>query len=120
VGLLVVAFFIVLATLPTFGLIGLSVWARWLRRRTAAPRLGVWAAYVLLALGAVGTIAGPIVGGLRSLAAIHGASSPADRSRLLASGISELMWNQALTTLIGLLAALWLLFATWRWHWARQ
>jgi hypothetical protein len=70
VVLVVVAFFILLASTPTIALVGLLLWSRWLARRTAAPRFVTWPAYALLALGVAVTVTGPVAGGLRSLAAI--------------------------------------------------
>jgi len=100
--------------------VALFFWARWLRRRTTAPRYGAWTAYALLAPGVGMTIDGLVVHGFVLVGAIGSAASPADRSRILANGISEVIWNQAVTTIIDVIVTFWLLLVTWRWHWTAK
>ena len=112
-GLLVVVVFVA----PAGPLVPLFFWARWLGRRTAAPRYGPWAAYVPLALGAVATLTGPVIAMVSVLRAAAGDISPADRRRALASGIAEAFYDSVLIVALAIVVALWLLFGTWRWHW---
>ena len=116
------ALFIVIAAItlaPNLLLLPLLVWARWLRRRPVAPRFAAWAAYTLVALGTFITTFGVISTLLFTRRCVPGESEGASgRARVLAEGISEGMNNGVLDVLIALVTALWLLFGTWRWHWA--
>jgi hypothetical protein len=117
--LMLLAAIAVVTLAPNVLLLPLVAWARWLRRRPAAPRLAAWAAYALLAVGTFVTTLGAIstLASARtlSLATSDGAST---RARALAEGISAGMNSGALVVVIAVVAALWLLFGTWRWHWA--
>lgn len=102
---------------PAAPLVPLFFWSRWLGRRTAAPRYGPWAAYVLLSLGALATITGPVVAVVGVPRVTGSDISPVDRQRVLASGIAEAFYDGMLIVAVALVVALWLLFGTWRWHW---
>jgi hypothetical protein len=113
VGLLLVLVFVA----PAGVLALLFFWARWLGHRTAAPRYGAWVAYVPLVLGLVATIAGPVGAVVGVLRVMAGDISPADRQRVLASGVAEAFYDGVLTMALAAVVTLWLLFGTWRWHW---
>ena len=116
VGLLLVLVFVA----PAGVLALLFFWARWLGHRTAAPRYGAWVAYVPLVLAVVATIAGTVGAVVGVLRAMAGDISPADRQRVLASGVAEAFYDGVLIVVLAVVVALWLLFGTWRWHWATK
>ena len=114
------AIFIALGLAPG-GLLGaLWLWARWLRRRTAAPPVISFAAYLVLGVGVGTAVAGPGMAIILGVPAINRAASAVDRQRLLAGLVAEVFYDQALTALLVVVVALWLTFATWRWHWAAR
>ena len=111
---------VVTALSPAVFLVPLVLWARWLRRRTGAPRFVVRVALALAALAAAVTLFGVVVSVRALLSA--GADESAEaygKARALAEGISEAMNCGALAVVVALVLALWLLFGTWRWHWRR-
>jgi hypothetical protein len=101
-------------------LVPVWIWARWLRRRTGAPRFASWTAYALIGLGALFALVGAA-----SLVLAYSAppapgypwTEPAGKARVLAEGISASLNCGAIEVLIALLATAWLLFCTYRWHW---
>ena len=116
------AFLIVstIAVAPGVLLIPLYFWAQWLARGNAAPRFAVRTANVLLALGALLTLVG--LGGALSVVATPGPAevegAPSQKARALGEAISEAINCGALVVVVAATLALWLLFGTWRWHWA--
>jgi hypothetical protein len=111
---------LVLLAAPLDALLALLLWARWLRRRTTAPRFVSWVSYVLLALAAVPAAAGLVAATLGVHHAMSHDISPADRQRVLASGIAEAFYDGVLTGALAAVVALWLLLGTWRWHWVAK
>jgi hypothetical protein len=99
-------------------LLPLLLWERWLRRRTAAPRYAARLTEALLGLGAL-TMMFAMVSAVQALRVVRAEAfeSGAEKARVLAEAIAEAMNCGALLFLIALVVALWLLFATWRWHW---
>ena len=73
-----------------------------------------------LALGALVTLTGPVVAVVGVLRATGGDVSPADRRRILASGIAEAFYDGVLIVGLAVVVAAWLLFGTWRWHWSAR
>ena len=91
----------------------LGMWSRWLRRRTGAPRLVAWIANTLIVLAAGAALVGAVF--TRRTMTSFDACSP---SRILAEGLSEALNFTAFVLTIATMTALWLTFATWRWHWS--
>jgi hypothetical protein len=83
------------------------------RRRALFVAVAAYAMMVIAALfaasGAVSTVA---------VIKVDDCTGPTERSRMLAEGISEAINCGMLVLTIEIVAALWLLFATWRWHWS--
>jgi hypothetical protein len=101
----------------------LARWARWLPRRTATPLSVTRAVYVMLALGLGGPLLIPPGTAVHTLFAVFAPPVPSDASgdhaRIVARAISESFFKGAFVWLgaVGL-ATLWLLYATWRYHWS--
>ncbi|HEY8075218.1 MAG TPA: hypothetical protein VIF62_13935 [Labilithrix sp.] len=112
---MVVLVVLIVALAPTALVVTLFAWARWLRRRTAAHRFFVWAAYALL-----GASAALVVFGMCSVAGafLSFGVDTSSKARALAEGISEAMNCGAMSLALDLFAALWLLAGTWRWRWS--
>jgi MFS family permease len=112
---------LVIALLPSVVILPLAAWARWLRRRTAEARLAAWIAYGLLMLAALLTAVGAASSTYGVITAVATDSAgPSQKARVLAEGISAAMNCGALAIVVALGAVLWLLFASWRWHWSRR
>ena len=117
---MVVLVIAVTAFAPAALLVPLFMWARWLRRRTTAPRYAAVTALGIVAVSALVTVMGAVAAIHAVTAARIDESSDASvKARVLAEGISEAMNCGALGVAIAVPAAVWLLFATWRWHWRR-
>lgn len=118
---MVVLIVIALSLSPGGCLVPLFVWARWLRRTTAAPRFVTWISHTLLAVGAVLAIVG-VVASLRAMSDVTNgkAHDPSQKARALGEGISEAINCGALVILLAAALALWLLFGTWRWRWSAR
>jgi hypothetical protein len=113
-------FVVVLAVSPMLFVVPLFVWARWLRRAAKAPRYVAKVAYVLISIALVAVISGS-VGAARvfrgaTVCVESGAAS--EMARLIGQGVSRALNCGALAVLAAILAAGWLLYGTWRWHWA--
>ena len=86
------------------------------------PRFASRVAYVLVVPAALSVVFGVACGLLVGVGIVgRGAGSgesiePSQKARVLAEGISELMNSSAFGFLIAVVAALWLLFCTWRWR----
>ena len=99
----------------------LLLWTRWLRRLAAAPTFASRVSYALLGLASFVALLG--VGA--SVRAMSGTvpvepGGPSQKARLLARGIAESFYSGTLAILVAVAAAVWLLFATWRWRWATR
>ncbi len=107
-----------IALTPAAPLLPLLFWTRWLRRRTAAPRFATRISYALLVVGALVTLFG-VVSTFRTVAlnVADEVDGTSQKARMLAEGISEAINCGALAIVVALVAAFWLLFATWRWLW---
>jgi hypothetical protein len=106
----IVAFF---AILLGAGL-GLAAWARWLGRRDGAPRFIRILAYVFVAIPVV--IIAVDTWAIVSMRAIVAGDDPADRARLLAESIAELLNGAALAAPLYLLGACAMTFLTLRYR----
>jgi hypothetical protein len=94
-------------------LLGLALWARWLRRRAVAPRYLPWTAWGLLAASVVLPVVWLVVVLPRAVAAME-RSGPGGLGTV-SFGISEPL----LVAVVAILLALGILLATtWRWHWS--
>jgi hypothetical protein len=103
---------------------GVWIWARWLARRSTAPRFTSRVAYALVIAACLPIAWGYGFGivhavGLLGLPAANLDDGPSQKSRVLAEGIAEAMNCGALGALIALVSAVWLLFCTVRWRPAR-
>ena len=76
----------------------------------------MWAAWVMLAIAAAQALSGAVQVG--SLYALDPGYGPSDKSRILANGIAEALFNVAFGVTIASIVGVALLLATWRWHWA--
>lgn len=112
---MIVLVFFFLSFVPVGLLAALFLWARWLRRRTAAHRYFVWAAYALLGAATLLFLSGF---GFVGVVFLSGPQDGADKARQLAESISEAMNSGALAMTIGAATAVWLLVGTWRWRWS--
>ena len=102
-------------SLGAYGVIAYLVftWARWLRWRTQVPRWASWLAYAFLGL----VVLVPVWVVLSVFGAVSGESvDPSGRALAINLDIDLMFVAQALAPLV--LAVLWLLVSTWRWHWA--
>jgi hypothetical protein len=107
IGVVVVA---AITSVPLLCAACLWFWARWLARKTSAPRFASRVSYGVVTLSVM-AIAWGFTMGLVAVSAL-GSGCPGERSRLLGRGIAETMNGGA----IGLLVALWLCVCTWRWR----
>jgi len=104
-------------------IVGLVIrWARWLPRHTAAPSSVTRTAHVMLVAGGIVTFATPLA--VRVHHVFFGrmrcppTTLPGRVYELLSAGMSDAVRYGAycgVGTVV--LTALWLLYATWRWHW---
>jgi hypothetical protein len=83
-----------------------------------------WTAYGVLALGAAAMLTATLIvisafGGI-SGETVDPSGSARERARVVAEGVSEGLNCEALSFIAILVAVLWLLFCTWRWHWAAR
>jgi nicotinamide riboside transporter PnuC len=94
---------------------GLFAWAQWLRRNTSAPRFASRIAYVLVGL--------VLLMPLGAVVMLYGTMSPESVDEFGRPHVVTV--DEDLSFVIEILApvlltALWLLFATWRWHWSAR
>jgi hypothetical protein len=94
------------------------VWGRWLSRTYGAPRWlrwsGVAASLPWLVSSAVSVLA------FARIFHLPADSSPADRQRILANSIAELMYNTAFAIVVQIVAGAIMLFLTWRYRWSKK
>jgi hypothetical protein len=105
-----------IALAPAGLLAALVAWVRWLRRRTGAPRFVAFVAYAMMVLAVVFAVSSAV--SILVTMRLDDCKWATDRARMLANGIAEAIYGGALVLTIELVAALWLVFATWRWHWS--
>jgi hypothetical protein len=118
VGLVAAVLVVLVAAVPAALLVALFSWTRWLQGQTGPSRYALWAAYLLLTLGAVQAVREAMRAGVAVLSAVSQDISSIDRQRLLANGIAAAMYNGMLTAAVAIAVTLWLLFCTWRRRWA--
>jgi len=106
---------VLLALAPVALLAPLFLWARSLRRR-GVHRVGVWTAYVLIAVGVLVTSFG-VLFTVRVMAVPPAPVDPSQKARALAEGISEAMNCGAFVAMLAAAVAVWL--AVWRWRTAQ-
>jgi hypothetical protein len=109
--LLVAAIFLI----PPASAIGAWIWARRMSRRPEVPDFVSRVAYALVILSAVMILFGLVYGSLVGIDAITSDGSE-QKARALAEWISAAMHSGALGVIFAVVAALWLLFCTWRWR----
>jgi hypothetical protein len=111
VGAVVVA---AIAPVPLVFVACLWFWARWLARKTSAPRFAMRVGYGVVTLSGI-SITWGLALGLAAVSAL-GSGSPQERSRSLAKGIAETMNGNALGIVVMIVGTLWLGFWTWKWR----
>ena len=96
----------------------LVTWARWLPRRTATPSSVTRLAYSLLVVGALASVGTPLFAFFFLVPAWWHAEVASERQRAFSKWFATVFYVAPLMFLsLALLTALWLLFATCRWHW---
>jgi hypothetical protein len=122
VSLLAIAVVVAIAFVPTMVVVApLFLWTRWLGRLATAPALASRISYTLLGLASLVTVFSAVesVRVMSGTVPIEpGGASP--KARLLARGIAEAFYSGTFALLVAAVAALWLLFATWRWRWSTR
>jgi hypothetical protein len=103
------------AAVPVGASIGVWAWAKWLAKRTSAPRLATLVGYAIAVASGVPMMPGFLYF-IVSVGRQGGSQPPSVSARVLAEGISEVMNCGALAVLIALAGYGWLLFCTVRWR----
>lgn len=102
---------------PLAALVGLGFWARWLCSRTSAPR---WLVYPPASLPALVSAVGLVIGTVRASGDIgEQVVEPGLQAGMLGEGVSDAMSIIAIGMVLAILAAVWLLWLTWRYRWSR-
>jgi hypothetical protein len=111
-GIALIAFF------PIVLLVPLGAWALWLNGLGTLPSLVVWSHGVLITLGMLGTLYGAVLAwSMSDPERLKNGNDPSKKARMLAQGMSESMNFAGVVTLYAFAVTLWMLFATWMWHW---
>jgi len=101
----------------------LFVWARWLRRNTAAPlkvaSAAFWLADANASMIALAPLVACVLGVFTAVTSGTPGEGPAHRSRFLATVIARAAgFGMIAWVATAAVTALLLLYATWRWHWS--
>jgi hypothetical protein len=104
--------------LPAGVFVAMILWARWLWRRTSAPR---WLVVAPVVVPILVTVPGLAFGVYRQIQAFVGrCMEPSERATRLAQGISEALNCVTLGMAVATLAAAIMLGLTWRYRWSAK
>ncbi len=92
----------------------LYAWARWLRGRRMVPRVAAGVAPALLALAACMTVAFPVLIFVVAPSGLVGRARHPDEEWI----VTLIRVDEACVAALVVGIPIWLLYATWRWHWS--